>query len=86
MLKIVDKGSYNEIIGGSLDLNSGSGKKRHAYLKDIVALRDAGIIVQLENPNHGRRPLYALGPNVIVCKEEKFITADLGCYVMRFAR
>src|SRR4051794_19204434 len=44
----------------AMDLNSASGKTRHAYLKHLNAMFDAGFLVKRKNSDDGRQPLYAL--------------------------
>ncbi|MDB6029421.1 MAG: hypothetical protein JWM68_5644, partial [Verrucomicrobiales bacterium] len=54
----------------ALELGVGPGNKRHTLLKHFKVLCKAGILVQKENPNDLRQPLYALVPSVVVCQTE----------------
>jgi DNA-binding HxlR family transcriptional regulator len=60
------------------DLGAGSGMKRHTYFRHLTALCESGVIVQKENPAHGRKPLYSLSSRVVVCQTPNGKTIDVG--------
>ena len=66
------------------ELGVGAGFKRHTYLKQFTVLMEGGFIVQKENPQDARKPLYALAPTVVACKTGNTITVDFGCCILRF--
>ncbi len=74
-------------VGGmktAFEINGGSGKKRHAYLKHFTILCKAGVIVRKENPKDARKPLFALSPHATVCRDEKCFTVDFGGCALPF--
>jgi hypothetical protein len=67
----------------SLDLNAASGLKRHTYLKHIALLCEAGLLIQKENQQDRRKPLYALPPSAVTIRTNDSLTVDFGCCLLR---
>jgi hypothetical protein len=70
----------------AIDTLPGAGARRHTYLKQFSILCKAGVLIQKENPNDGRRPLYQLAPGVVVCVTTDSFTLDFGGGGIRFPR
>jgi hypothetical protein len=56
-----------------------------ATLKNLKVMVDAGIVLQLENPQDRRRPLYALTPGLTVALNSEHTTVDFGCCMVRLS-
>ena len=70
----------------ALELGGGPGNRRHTVLKHFKVLCKSGILIQKENQNDLRQPLYALVSSVVVCQTEDAVTVDFGCCLLSFAR
>ena len=68
------------------DLGWAKGIGRHNKLKHLAALCKAGMVVQKENPNDRRQPLFGLSPSAVVCRTEKAVTVEFGCCMQRFLK
>ena len=59
-------------------------KARDTTLKNLIVMRDAGLLHTAPNPDDGRRMLYLLNPAIKITKTETGMEMDFGCCVMRF--
>ena len=66
-----------------VEMNAASGKKRHAYTKDLAMMLKAGILVQKGNPHDRRSVLYGFAPGVGLCRKDDYLIVDLGSAVFR---
>jgi DNA-binding transcriptional ArsR family regulator len=66
------------------DLTGATNRRLDATLKQLVWLRNAGLVVQKENPGDGRKCLYALAPNVPLTQTEKGKALDFGFLAVRW--
>ena len=59
-------------------LMSVAGRRLDATLKQLVSMREAGLLVTTPDPQDGRRMLYSLAPAVPVKKTEAGVELDFG--------
>src|SRR4051812_48602755 len=62
----------------ALDVNAGSGRKRHGSLKHLTVLCNAGLLVKKDNPNDLRQPLFALAPEMTISRSAEVLTVGFG--------
>jgi len=65
------------------ELTGAASLRLSATLKQLDWLQSAKLVVRQENPQDGRKYLYALAPNVAVAKTEKGTVLDLGFATVR---
>jgi DNA-binding transcriptional ArsR family regulator len=64
-------------------LKTSAGRRLDATLKHLAAMRSAGLVVVLPNPEDGRRQLYGLAPSVPLVKTEAGNVIDFGFCLLR---
>jgi hypothetical protein len=65
-------------------LVSAAQRRLDATLKQLVTLRDAGLLVATPDPQDARRMLYALASTVPVTKTESGLMIDFGFCLLRW--
>ena len=64
-------------------VNEGLAPKLDVTLKNLKVWMDAGLVVQHENPDDGRRYIYSLAPDVNTTTAQNRIIFDFGFCVVR---
>ena len=73
--------------GGSLtagEAGDGHGKQRNLMVKNLAALRDAGLVLVADDENDGRKMRYRLAPGIVLRRAGEDYELDFGSGVLRW--